>query len=186
MVRHSNIFCRTFIRNVRLSERSVEFWHHWFNNISVIYVTAHRCVGGLKKKLDLCSMVGLPCHRHFVGFFNVSVQAPTQGQPFYAYSGKMPHFSHLLRHAWGYGGPILILIPQGPHGGTLKSHAWHVKTCTTVTFYMKIKTRHVFVKHGCPRRQQTQNMAKISKSYILTPPHPQGHGISVKCEETKD
>ena len=38
---------------------------------------------------------------------------------------------------------------------------------------------HVFVKHGCPRRQQSQNMAKIFKSYILTPPHPQGHGMSV-------
>ena len=32
------------------------------------------------------------------------------------------------------------------------------------------KTRHVFVKHGCPRWQQSQNMAKISKSYILTLP----------------
>ena len=47
-------------------------------------------------------------------------------------------------------------------------------------------TRHVFVKHGCPRRQQSQNMAKISKSYILTPPHPQGHVMSVKCEEHID
>ena len=44
----------------------------------------------------------------------------------------------------------------------------------------------MFVKHGCPRRQQSQNMAKISKSYILTPPHPQGHGMSVKCEELID
>ena len=41
----------------------------------------------------------------------------------------------------------------------------------------------MFVKHGCPRRQQSQTMAKISKSYILTPPHPQGHGVSVKCKE---
>ena len=48
------------------------------------------------------------------------------------------------------------------------------------------KTRHVFVKHGCPRRQQSQNMAKISKSYILTPSHPQGHVMSVKCEEPID
>ena len=47
-------------------------------------------------------------------------------------------------------------------------------------------TRHVFVKHGCPRRQQSQNMAKISKSYILIPPHPQGQVMSVKCEEPID
>ena len=49
-----------------------------------------------------------------------------------------------------------------------------------------VKTRHVFVKHGCPRRQQSWNMAKISKSYILTQPHLQGHVMSVKCEEPID
>ena len=45
-------------------------------------------------------------------------------------------------------------------------------------------TRHVFIKHGCPRRQQSENMIKISKSYILTLPNPQGHVMSVKCEQT--
>ena len=45
------------------------------------YVTAYtcRCAGGLKKKFDLWS--GSQRYRHFVGFFNVSVQAPTRGQP---------------------------------------------------------------------------------------------------------
>ena len=51
------------------------------NGISVIYVTAHRCAGGLKKKFDLRS--GSQRHRHFVGFFNVPVLAPTRDQPFY-------------------------------------------------------------------------------------------------------
>ena len=41
----------------------------------------------------------------------------------------------------------------------------------------------MFVKHGCPRRQQSQNMAKISTSYILTLPHTQGQVMSEKCEE---
>ena len=45
------------------------------NDISVIYVTAHTCAGGLKK-LDLRS--GSQRHRHFVGFFNVPVLAPTR------------------------------------------------------------------------------------------------------------
>ena len=49
-----------------------------------------------------------------------------------------------------------------------------------------VQTRHVFVKHRCPRQQQSQNMAKISKSYILTPPHPKGHVMSVNCEEPID
>ena len=57
------------------------------NDISVIYVTAHRCAGELKKKLDLRS--GSQRHRHFVGFLNVSVQAPTRGQ--YGYSEKQPN-----------------------------------------------------------------------------------------------
>ena len=30
---------------------------------------------------------------------------------------------------------------------------------------------------------KSQNIAKISKSYILTPPHPQGRVMSVKCEQ---
>ena len=51
------------------------------NDISVIYVTAHRCTGGLKKKLNLRS--GSQGHRHYVRFFNVPVQAPTRGHPFY-------------------------------------------------------------------------------------------------------
>ena len=51
------------------------------NDISVIYVTAHGCAGGLKKKLDLRS--GSQRHRHFVGFFNVPVLAPTRDHPFY-------------------------------------------------------------------------------------------------------
>ena len=50
---------------------------------------------------------------------------------------------------------------------------------------MKI-TRHVFVKHGCPRRQPSHNIAKSSKSYILTLSHSQGHVMSVKCEEPID
>ena len=50
------------------------------NDISVIYVTAHRCAGGRKKKLDLRS--GSQRHRHFVGFFNVPVLASTRDQPF--------------------------------------------------------------------------------------------------------
>ena len=46
--------------------------------------------------------------------------------------------------------------------------------------------RHMFVKHGHPQWQQSQNMAKISKSYILTPPTPWGHVMSEKCEEPID
>ena len=51
------------------------------NDISVIYVTAHRCAGGLKKSWTYGRAPKR--HRHFVGFFNEPVQAPTRDQPFY-------------------------------------------------------------------------------------------------------
>ena len=50
------------------------------NDISVIYVTAHRCAGRLKKEFDLWS--GSQSHRHFVGFFNVSRPSTNTGPPF--------------------------------------------------------------------------------------------------------
>ena len=67
------------------------------NDISVINETAHRCAGGLKKKLDLRS--GSQRHRHFVGFFNVPVQTPTRDHPFYTAIQTHRPFSRLLRHA---------------------------------------------------------------------------------------
>ena len=57
------------------------------NDISVIYVTAHRCAGGLKKKFDLMS----GSQQYFVGFFYVPVEASTRGNPFYDYSETPPH-----------------------------------------------------------------------------------------------
>ena len=78
---------------------------------AVIYVTAHRCADGLKKKFDLRS--GSQRHRHFVG----PVQAPTRGQPFNDYSETPAHFSRLLRRTWGHGGPILVLYTPGPQRG---------------------------------------------------------------------
>ena len=51
------------------------------NDISVIYVTAHRCAGGLKKKLDLRS--GSHAIDISYVFFNVPVLAPTRDHPFY-------------------------------------------------------------------------------------------------------
>ena len=60
----------------RLRWGEVKWWFYvTINDISVIYVTAHRFAGGLKKKFDLRS--GSQCHRHFVGFFNMPVLAPS-------------------------------------------------------------------------------------------------------------
>ena len=81
------------------------------NDISVIYVTAHRCAGGLKKKLDLRS--GSQRHRHFVGFFNVPVLAPTRDQPFlYGDSDTPPHLVAFYDHAGDTEVHILDLTPR--------------------------------------------------------------------------
>ena len=101
------------------------------NDISVIYVTAHICASRLKKIWDLRS--GSNRHRHVVVFFNVSVQAPTQGQPFYGYSEKSPHFSRILRRAWGYGGPIVVLHPRIPTE-ELASSVWRKNGARTISF----------------------------------------------------
>ena len=94
-------------------------WVNWLfnvtiNDISVIYVTAHRCAGGLKKKLDLRS--GSQRHRNFVGFFNVSVLAPTRDHPFIRWFRHTAPFSRLLRSRWVYGGHILDLTPRALTG----------------------------------------------------------------------
>ena len=47
-----------------------------------LYMCRHRCAGGLKK-LYLHVQCDSQRHRHVVGFFNVPVQAPTRGHPFY-------------------------------------------------------------------------------------------------------
>ena len=84
------------------------------NDISVIYVTAHRCAGGLKKKFDLRS--GSQSHRHFVGLFNVPVQAPTRDHLFIRWFRHTAPFSRLLRSSWGYWGHILDLNPRALTG----------------------------------------------------------------------
>ena len=89
-----------------LTESSKQLWwvsEIWLlnavtcNDISVIYVTIHRCAGGLKKKLNLRS--GSQRHGHFVGFFNVPVQAPTRVTLFIRLLRETATFSRLLRHA---------------------------------------------------------------------------------------
>ena len=99
------------------------------NDISVIYVTAHRCAGGLKKKLDLRS--GSQRHRHFVGFFKRARPRTDTGTPFlYGDSDTPPHLVAFYDHAGDTEVHILDITP-GPSRGYF---AW------------KTKLRHVFFK----------------------------------------
>ena len=85
------------------------------NDISVIYVTAQRCAGRLKKKLYLRS--GSKRYRHFAGFFNLPVQGPTRGHPFYTVIQRNRPNESPFTTRWGYGGCLIILTPRRPQGG---------------------------------------------------------------------
>ena len=76
-------------------------------------MTAHTCAGGLNLRS------GSQRHRHFVGFFNVPVQALTRGQPFYTVIPRNCPIQSPFTTRWGYGGHILVLNPppRGPHVG---------------------------------------------------------------------
>ena len=79
---------------------------------------SHICAvtGGLKK-LDLRS--GSQRHRHFVGFFNVPVLAPSLDHIQWFRHNAL--FSRLLRSRWGYGGHILDLTPGPSRGFILRA-----------------------------------------------------------------
>ena len=53
--------------------------------------------------------------------------------PFYGYSEKPPHFSRLLRHAWGYGGHILDWTPGGAAMTTQHTPLEVIKATTRAT-----------------------------------------------------
>ena len=56
-----------------------------------------------------------------------------------------PHFSRLLRHAWGYGGHILDLTP-GPHGGKYtKRYVWNCNYPSILPYMYITRVIHHFV-----------------------------------------
>ena len=65
---------------------------------------------------EVVPTVGLPRHRHFVGFFNVPVLAPTRDQPFYTVIPTHRPFSRLFDHAGDTEVHILDLIPRALTG----------------------------------------------------------------------
>ena len=74
--RKTDIFLRFNFYTIQVRVNEIGCFYLTCNDVSVIYVTAPKCAGGLKKKLDLRS--GSQRHSHFVGFFHVPVQAPTR------------------------------------------------------------------------------------------------------------
>ena len=106
-------------------------------------MTAHRCAGGPKKKLDLRS--GSQRHRHFVGFVNVPVLAPTRDQPFYTLIPTHRPISRLLRSRWGYRDAHSRLNPPGPHGGICD-----FKNCVKLSYrYTTYFVVHKFIQFPC-------------------------------------
>ena len=124
-----------------------------------MYVTAHRCAAELKKNLNLRS--GSQRHRHFVGFFNVPVLAPTRDHPFIRWFRHSAPFSRLLRSRWGYGGHILDFNPRAPTGGKCSMETTH--KATEILFLV---LRILFVKNRVGGRNKIKN-----KIFLQVPIH---------------
>ena len=93
--------------------------------------------------------VGLPCHRHFVGFFNVPVLAPTRDHPFYTVIPTHRPISRLLRSRWGYGGHIIDFTPRALTGALIPK--------TEALFYTELEYGKIFYmfstgkkRNNCP------------------------------------
>ena len=126
----------------------------------------HRCASGLKKKLYLRS----GSQRHFIGFFNVPVQVPTRGHPFYGYSEKPPHLVAFY-DTLGIWRTYSHLKPRCPHGGGVKPQmsGEHM----ALSFYIKcVKNLVTFTQVGCfsPIWKATSRLTLgIGKSLEISP-----------------
>ena len=130
-----------------------QFWvsvHFWPNKVTINDISViHACDRFTE---EAGPTAGFPRHRHFLGFFNVPVQAPTRGHPFYGYSEKPPHFNRLLRCALGYGWHILILNPWVPMGHLRKysiEKTWYcihgyLINWSLLQFWQEIKNKPIF------------------------------------------
>ena len=131
----------------------------WICNFDHKYMMYHASYlksfteGNVIHVLDLKHMLPWVVHLQDIEFFvfvklRVQVRIPTRRR-----------FCFAIIWTW---------LPWG--ASVLNKHIW-----LQIGNNMK-KTRHtcMFVKHGCQWQQQSQNMAKISMSYILTPPTPRG------------
>ena len=102
-----------------------------------------------RKRLNLRS--GSQRHRHFIGFFNVPVQAPTRAHPIYGYSEKPP-FSRILRHA-GDTEDLFHLKPRGPNGEAEYRNVTRCKHSWRTFLQSKTHNRLVFLRNKCASRK---------------------------------
>ena len=118
------------------------------NDIQVIYVTAHRFAGGLKE-LNLQS--GFQRHRHFIGLFNVPVQALTRGQPFNTFIPRNRPIESPFTTHWGYGGHILGGGGRLGYCFTPYQLLWLYNGAPLVAFYDTLEIRRTHSRLN-PRR----------------------------------
>ena len=89
----------------------------WYLSFFVQY----RCAGGLK---EVGPTVGLPRHRHFVGFFKVHVQEPAQATLFTIISINRPISVAFYAHM-GIQRTYSHLKPLGPHGVSISLNTFN-------------------------------------------------------------
>ena len=94
---------------------------NWLFNVTINDISVIDVQVDWRRKLDLRS--DSQRHRHFVRFFNVTVQARTRGHPFIRLFREIaPFYSHLLRHA-GDTGDIFSTYSPGSLWGINQSHS---------------------------------------------------------------
>ena len=137
---------RLYIVNFSMKRLMKWLYNFTINDISVIYMTAHRCAGGLKKTLDLWS--GSQHNRHFIGFFNVPVQVPTRDHPFIRLFRENAQFSHSpFSIRWGYGGHILDVTPGSSRGNLVLCHFLSFTPQNTKPHFMYISRKETLLRH---------------------------------------
>ena len=135
------------------------------NDISVM--TANRCAVGLKKKLGLRS--GSQRHRHFVGFFNVPVQATTRGQQLVAFDDTQ-----------GIRRTHSRLNPPGPHGDR-----WNIIICKSWTSQYEFGQLCPFKTTSYLLIFSVQSLKKIVAAFRGMHVSPAKHSFG-KCDRQTD
>ena len=119
------------------------------NDISVIYVTAHRCEGGMKRKFDPRS--SSQRHSHFVGFFNVPDQTPTRSHLFCTVIPRNRHIKSPLSTLSGYGGHILDLAAPPPplSARGIWGYAFLLFRVRSTIYTRKVRRGTCTLRYGC-------------------------------------
>ena len=144
--------CQNFFKQTCSSIESSVDWllNVTIKDISAVYGTAHRFAGGLKKKLDLRS--GSQRHRHFVGFFNVPVQARTWDHPLQLFRVTAPFQSPFttrmgIRRTYSHMSSNIVHCDVKQPSKKKNYMQLNIKMCTNFNILLYSKVSLIYTQH---------------------------------------